>query len=306
MAEVEQKLQPSGQPTEGMTVAATSPRRSFTLTPRFRVPKPEVIIGWRSGRSSFSPRKRRNQRTPSPRTMWSASIRSAEIGDVGDVPADDDLGVRQVLPHQLAHLLHFVDVGDDRRDADHVVLVRANLFDEAVERGEVQQRAGGLDVRLDHHQAPTAMEHPQRERALGSASPGCGKAPSGSCGGCRTRRPGHRARRRSTEARVSAIRPGAWVEDTSEDDATGSVWLFTITRLPGGVGSSSEKLGRATAAVLGVIIDVVARGPTRAVYSLCNRWVILLRRMAGQEGSRGPKGCRQRLDVREHGHRKIR
>ena len=26
MAEVEQKLQPSGQPTEGMTVAATSPR----------------------------------------------------------------------------------------------------------------------------------------------------------------------------------------------------------------------------------------------------------------------------------------
>ena len=41
MAEVEQKLQPSGQPTEGMSVAATSPGRSLTVTPMFRVPMPE-------------------------------------------------------------------------------------------------------------------------------------------------------------------------------------------------------------------------------------------------------------------------
>ena len=43
---------------------------------------------------------------------------------------------------------------------------RADLLDEAIERGEVQQRARRLDVRLDDHQAPTAMEHPQREGAL--------------------------------------------------------------------------------------------------------------------------------------------
>ena len=90
-----------------------------------------------------------------------------QIGHVGDVAADDDRGVRQILPNQLAHLLHFEDVGNDRRDADDVVLVGANLLDEAIERGEVQQRAGRGDVRLDHHQAPTAVEHPQRESALG-------------------------------------------------------------------------------------------------------------------------------------------
>ena len=45
MAEVEQKLHPSGQLTDGMIVAATSPRPSFGLTPRVRVPKPEAIIG---------------------------------------------------------------------------------------------------------------------------------------------------------------------------------------------------------------------------------------------------------------------
>ena len=86
MAEVEQKLQPSGQPTDGIIVAATSPRRSLGFTPMLRVPKPEAIIGWRKGRSSSSPRKRRNQRTPSPRTMWSASIRSCRSGTLAMWP----------------------------------------------------------------------------------------------------------------------------------------------------------------------------------------------------------------------------
>ncbi len=68
MAEVEQKLQPNGQPTEGMSVAATSPGRSRTATPMLRVPMPETTAGWRMGRSGSSPRKRRNQATPSPLT----------------------------------------------------------------------------------------------------------------------------------------------------------------------------------------------------------------------------------------------
>ena len=43
--------------------------------------------------------------------------------------------------------------------------VVAKLLDEAVQRGKVQQRARGLDVRLDQHQSPRAMEHPQAKTA---------------------------------------------------------------------------------------------------------------------------------------------
>ena len=60
-----------------------------------------------------------------------------QVGHVGDVPADDDRGVGQILPNQLAHLFHFERVRNDRRDADDVVLLGADLFDEAVERGKV-------------------------------------------------------------------------------------------------------------------------------------------------------------------------
>ena len=89
-----------------------------------------------------------------------------QVGHVGDVPSDDDRRARLILPHQLAHLLHLHRVRNDRRDADDVVLPGAKLFDEAVERGEIQEHAGGFDVRLNHHQAPASVEHPQRKRAL--------------------------------------------------------------------------------------------------------------------------------------------
>ena len=32
--------------------------------------------------------------------------------------------------------------------------------------GKSKERAGGVDIGLDHHQAPTAVEHPKRERTL--------------------------------------------------------------------------------------------------------------------------------------------
>ena len=132
-----------------------------------RAPTPEAISGWRIGRSASSPRKRRNQRTPSPRTTWSASMRSREAGMVGDVPADDDRGLGLVLADQLAHLRDLADVGHDRADADHVVAARVRSSStKRSRRGEVEQRAGRLDVGLDQHQAPRAMEHAQRERAL--------------------------------------------------------------------------------------------------------------------------------------------
>ena len=89
-----------------------------------------------------------------------------QVGDIGNVAADDDFCVRLVAAHQFAHLPHFQLVGDDRRDPDNVVGVPAQLLDETVERRKVEHGAGGLDVRLDQHQSPAAVEHPQGERTL--------------------------------------------------------------------------------------------------------------------------------------------
>ena len=80
--------------------------------------------------------------------------------------ADDDRGAGLVLADQLDHLGNLDLVGDDAADTDDVVALGANLLEEALARGEVEQRAGGLDVGLDEHQPPRTMEHPQREGTL--------------------------------------------------------------------------------------------------------------------------------------------
>ncbi len=90
----------------------------------------------------------------------------AQLRHVGDVTADDDRGVGLVLADQGAHLLDLDQIGQDGRDADDVVLVGAKLLDEALEPGKVQHRASRLDVGLDEHDPPTAMEHPQRKCPL--------------------------------------------------------------------------------------------------------------------------------------------
>ena len=92
MAEVEQKLQPSGQPTEGMSVAATSPRRSFERDAH--VPRADA----------------RGDQRVAERPVFVLAQEAAEpahalalddvigvdplgqVGHVGDVPADDDRG----------------------------------------------------------------------------------------------------------------------------------------------------------------------------------------------------------------------
>ena len=84
-----------------------------------------------------------------------------EVGNVGDVPADDDLGLGKMLADQLAHLLHLQQVRQDAADAHDVVGPAADLLDEAVQGGKVQERARRVEVRLDQHQAPGAMEQPQ-------------------------------------------------------------------------------------------------------------------------------------------------
>jgi hypothetical protein len=55
-ADVVQKLQPMGQPTEGMIVAAVAPLRSGKRIPMMRVRMPETMAGCRMGALSSSPR----------------------------------------------------------------------------------------------------------------------------------------------------------------------------------------------------------------------------------------------------------
>ena len=67
-----------------------------------------------------------------------------------------------------AHLAHLADVYRDRRDADDVVVLPGDLARTALARWEVEQFAWCGEIRLDHHDAPGAMEHEQRKTALGA------------------------------------------------------------------------------------------------------------------------------------------
>ena len=74
-----------------------------------------------------------------------------QIGNIGDVPPHHDLRRRLVVADQLAHGSHFALVGNDRADADHVVVPLAKLLDEPLPCRKIQYRTGGFDIRLDHH-----------------------------------------------------------------------------------------------------------------------------------------------------------
>ena len=100
IAEVKQKLQPIGRPTGGDS-GSRQRRRGGRRRPVFHVPETRNDLRWRIGRSTASPRKRRNQATPSPLT-WSASIRTGQVGDVRDVPADDELRYWRINAHIFA------------------------------------------------------------------------------------------------------------------------------------------------------------------------------------------------------------
>ena len=78
--EVVQKLQPIGQPTEGMIVAAGLPAPSPLRMPITRMPNDDRSAGWTIGASGSVPRYSRNHRTPSPFTISSASIMRLSAG----------------------------------------------------------------------------------------------------------------------------------------------------------------------------------------------------------------------------------
>src|SRR5512132_879618 len=73
-SEVVQKLQPIGQPTELMIVAAALPPPRGIGNPISLKPNDDAITGCRIGCPASSPRNSRSHATPSPLTIWSASI----------------------------------------------------------------------------------------------------------------------------------------------------------------------------------------------------------------------------------------
>jgi hypothetical protein len=68
---------------------------------------------------------------------------------VGDVPANHDRRVGQVLANQSAHLANLDQVRLNRTDADHVIGIAFDLLDEPLLGRKIQQRAWGLQVNLD-------------------------------------------------------------------------------------------------------------------------------------------------------------
>ena len=85
---------------------------------------------------------------------------------VGNVPSHNDGGAGRVLSNDLAHLLGFAHIRDDRADTDDVVIAVSHLIDEAIQGGEVQEGAGRVDVGLNNHEAERPVEHPQGRSAL--------------------------------------------------------------------------------------------------------------------------------------------
>src|SRR6185369_16618976 len=57
-------------------------------------------------------------------------------------------------------------IDDDAADADYVVAALADLLRKALQGGEVEQGAGGVDIGLDHHQPEGAVKHPEGKAPL--------------------------------------------------------------------------------------------------------------------------------------------
>ena len=89
-----------------------------------------------------------------------------QIGNIGDMSADDDDRLGLMLADQPAHPPHLEKIGNDGADPNHVVLSGLDLLDEPFLRGKVQERARGLQVHLDEHQPPGAVEGAKREGML--------------------------------------------------------------------------------------------------------------------------------------------
>ena len=141
-AEVVQKLQPIGHPTEGIIVAAVAPLRSGRRMPMMRVRMPETISGWLNrGGLVFAEIAAHPSDTLAPHDVIGVD-HLFDTWDRGDVSADDDGRLRRELADHAAHLTDFADVHDDRRDAHDVVLVGRQFLAKPLSCGEVEDRTG--------------------------------------------------------------------------------------------------------------------------------------------------------------------
>ena len=122
-----QKLHPIGQPTDGITVAATEPpplrqtysqRTGLQAGNNFRMPDRCAVV--------------LSQITPHPGNSFAAHIMVGvhdflDSWNRGDVTAHDNHRLRRVLPHDPAHFANFAHVYDDRRNSHHIVIRRAQF-----------------------------------------------------------------------------------------------------------------------------------------------------------------------------------
>ena len=134
-------MQPIGQPTDGMSVAQSVARMSAQADahdPRANVSSHDRVANRLLGVLA--------KEIPHPTHAIAAhDMIGADVllqdREACDVPADDDRRVRLVLANQLAHASHFEQVGHDRADTDHVVLIRFDFFEKSFFRREIEQRA---------------------------------------------------------------------------------------------------------------------------------------------------------------------
>ena len=133
----------------------------------FRVPMPEVISGWRIGRSVVFAQeaaepahalaagrcgRRRSARPGRARWRCARRRRSCACGWYWRISSHIFLTLKMFGMIEVMPMMSYWCVRISSMKRSSV--------------GKSSSDAGGLDVRLDQHQAPTAMEHPQRERPL--------------------------------------------------------------------------------------------------------------------------------------------
>ena len=72
-----------------------------------------------------------------------------DAGNGGDVPTNDNGGIRREAADHAAHLAHFGQIHDDRGNTYDVVLMLLELASKVLPRGEIQHGAWGRDIGLN-------------------------------------------------------------------------------------------------------------------------------------------------------------
>src|SRR5208282_4448307 len=114
-----------------------------------------------------------SQVPPHPRDPFSAydmvSVdHRLRVGNRSHVSTHHNYRIRRQFPYHAAHLPHLANIHDDRRDPDDVVVVLGQFTGKGLAVGKIEHTARRRNIFLNHHNAPGAMEHAQREAALGA------------------------------------------------------------------------------------------------------------------------------------------